>query len=622
MAVVPLEDILATLKIGEDGDWEFKDGKGGIGKSWAQTVSAFANTQGGTIVCGIESQDGDKTHILRGLKDAKEYRDKVWNALHSRDVISATCCANGDVQTRKIGSVEVVVVRVPPAPRQQRPVHVGKSPFGGNTYMRHDSGDYACSDAEVSQMVRDAADAPQDATILVSTSMGDIDVPTLKAYRNRLSARNPADRLLGLDDPSFLTALGAYQKQADPKIEGLTLAGILMFGTAEAIRSTAPGLNLTYLERSSANERHDHRISGDDSDWAPNLLNFFLAVYPALVSGLKTPFALTADAMRTENTPFHDALREALANTVIHADYRSRGSIRITKRPDAFVFENPGRSLTPILRIKEARSEIKSLTDIRNPSIARMFAKIGFAEKEGYGYPTIYRAWEDGKRHAPIIEEDVERNIVIVTLPLLSQISPEIEAALQRAIGSEYSTLSALDKDILVYAKQFGEVTTEAIRSIRKEHATEISGRLRVMAGKACGWLKKIDETKRAPTYVLASGAPLVWGEGRFGENTWGQPQLPLPQTLPHKGGRSDTIEDIIERIRAARQASRSDYEAFVLMACADDFRTSKELAAMLGRSSYTKLHERYVAPLVRQGLLELKFPETPRRSGQAYKTK
>jgi ATP-dependent DNA helicase RecG len=205
------------------------------------------------------------------------------------------------------------------------------------TYKRRHSGDYPCTEEEVRQMLRDASPDPQDSTVFSGTTFSGIDAATFSAFRNVFRSNRPSHALLKLGDAELLTKLGGLKR------DGLTLAGILMFGTADLIRDAFPNVFLDYyelLEPKNAAKRYDDRVTTYDGDWEPNLFNFFYKARPRLVEGLRTPFGLGEDAMRKGETPFHNALREALVNSLVHTDYLLRGTILIGKRGDAFVFQN------------------------------------------------------------------------------------------------------------------------------------------------------------------------------------------------------------------------------------------------------------------------------------------
>ena len=77
-------------------------------------------------------------------------------------------------------------------------------------------------------MIRDSNDAGNDGILIVHYNMDDIDLPTLKAYRNRFRSSNPEHLLNDVDDQEFLRHLGGYTKDRATGQEGLTLAGLLM----------------------------------------------------------------------------------------------------------------------------------------------------------------------------------------------------------------------------------------------------------------------------------------------------------------------------------------------------------------------------------------------------------
>ena len=65
-----------------------------------------------------------------------------------------------------------------------------------------------------------------------------------------------------------------------------------------------------------------------------------------IVADLKVLFALKGD-IRQDDTPVHQALREAMVNMLVHADYADRASVLVVKQPSGFVFRNPGLLRVP-----------------------------------------------------------------------------------------------------------------------------------------------------------------------------------------------------------------------------------------------------------------------------------
>ena len=81
--------------------------------------------------------------------------------------------------------------------------------------------------------------------------MDDIDKETLRKYRQIFEIRNDGHVWHALTDKSFLEKLGGYRKDRKTGVEGLTLAGLLMFGTGQAIRERFDNVFMDY--RNDAN---------------------------------------------------------------------------------------------------------------------------------------------------------------------------------------------------------------------------------------------------------------------------------------------------------------------------------------------------------------------------------
>ena len=117
---------------------------------------------------------------------------------------------------------------------------------------------------------------------------------------------------------------------------------------------------------------------------------------------------------RSHDTPQHKAVREALANCLVNADYYGRGGIVILKHHDRLVFENPGT-----IRIGKALMLEGGHSDPRNSVVIKMFAMLHIGERAGSGIHRIISAWSAAGYDAPLITERIgnfERTTL--TLPL------------------------------------------------------------------------------------------------------------------------------------------------------------------------------------------------------------
>ena len=121
--------------------------------------------------------------------------------------------------------------------------------------------------------------------------------------------------------------------------ENLTMAGLLMFGKGLSVRERFSNFRMDYLDMTNliGDMRYSDRLTYDGT-WENNLYNFFRRVLPKLTSDLKRPFRLEG-MQRNDDTPARKAVREALTNSIIHADFLlSSGVLRIEKHDDGFCF--------------------------------------------------------------------------------------------------------------------------------------------------------------------------------------------------------------------------------------------------------------------------------------------
>lgn len=113
--------------------------------------------------------------------------------------------------------------------------------------------------------------------------MADLDAETLRAFRQRFASREPDHPFLAMDDKDLLYRLGGRHRDRATGEEGLTLAGLLMFGTERSIIDALPYYQLDYQEQLSKDpeQRWTYRLTLDGK-WTPNLFTFYSCVYRRL----------------------------------------------------------------------------------------------------------------------------------------------------------------------------------------------------------------------------------------------------------------------------------------------------------------------------------------------------
>ena len=413
-----VEQIRKQISQAEDIELEYKSAKDGFPESFWETFSAFANTSGGVIVLGVKEKD--KKLIPDGLDDAQiaKYKKVFWDCAHNKQKVSATMLTDHDVSVEDVEGNRMLVFRIPKAAYDLKPVYLNGNPFG-NTYRRNHEGDYRCTDTEVRLMVADAESQGHsfDSKILTNYTIDDIDMATLRAYRQRFLLRHENHPWNELDDMQFLTKIGAYYVNREDGSEGFTRAGILMLGKTESImdQSCAPWYFVDYQEKLSLDPmlRWTDRLYPDGT-WEANLFQFFYRTYGKLAQLLPTPFMLKGTD-RQEETSAHVALREALANCLIHCNYAQQGNILVVGRRNEITMRNPGCMLISVADFYAGSHSI-----CRNPLLQKLFMFLGNGEKAGSGADIIKKGWADNKWTQPILSERTQPDECLMTLTLIS----------------------------------------------------------------------------------------------------------------------------------------------------------------------------------------------------------
>ncbi len=618
-----LDKLVERLQSQETLDLEFKSAQGGIGKAAWDTVSAFANTSGGWLILGV-NDDGEIAGVPKAAIRLKEFFDLV----HNSQKISHPVCGPDDASVEVLGTKELLVIRVPAAARRNQPVYINGNPYTG-TYVRRGESDYRCAKPEVDRMMREASDVAADSTVLPSHGTEDLDTGTLANYRRRYQTQNPDSPLLTLDDGEFLRAIGAWRRNREQDTQGLTVAGLLLLGREEVIREWRSRHLIDYrlLDEDEVDQRWLDRVA-----WEGNLLGGVDTLLPKLVEGVDVPFRLSG-VTRQDQTPVHTAVREALVNLLVHADYSETAASLVTRSPAGYQFRNPGSS-----RVSESDLSSANRSDPRNPTLVRMFRLIGLAEEAGTGIPTILRAWRELGYRRPDVQSLTERYEFTLTLRHIHMVS-EGDRNWLDALGRHWSEPEQI---ALVVARHEGTIDNERLRGLAGLHPTDAT---KVLVGLRDARHLTMEGERRGARYRLSPEAlALVPGErqgdlGLDGEQDSPRPVPRLGDSGQNLGGSGSNLGDsgsnlgdlppnllefapqfaeIVEQLAERRWVPARERNAVVTRLCAVTPLSTREVALLLRRDPQTARAS--IRMLLESGHLEPVFPE-PNHPRQRYRT-
>lgn len=641
-----------------------RDGRGAIPEDFWPTYAAFANTDGGVILLGVREKAGG-FHI-EGLPDPAKLRRDLFNTLGNRQKVSANLLADADVREIVLTGRTVLAIRVPRATRVRRPVFLTTNPFGGNTYRRLNDADRPLPDDEVKRMLAEQVEDSRDDRVLPHYDLDDLAPETLRAYRQVFASREPNHPWAALGDLEFLRQIGAWRRDRETGKGGLTVAGLLMFGQMVSIQEEFPHYMLDYQERPEARveSRWIDRLTLDGK-WSGNLYDFYRRVYLKLTADLKVPFLLV-HGERKDETPVHEALREALANVITHADYSDRASVLVVKRPDMFGFRNPG-----LMRIPVEAALKGGESDCRNRTLHKMFRLVGVGEQAGSGIPKILQDWQSQHWSPPKLHElSTPYNQTLLELRMIDLFPAWVMEMLRGIFGPRLDRLSHVERVALAVAAAEGTVTHARLRAVTTEHPVDLSKTLQHIVQEqflastggrgAVYHLHGIapptpdevfgptpvasvtsspdlapsspdfdssspDLTPSSPDFASSSPDFVASSEDakgrRDGEGCLISDVLGLP-IIDDLARLEPNFRASLERLafipRGKKRVEREVMTRTLLSLCARRYVTLRCLAALVARNPES-LRDSYLSGLVKEKKLELAFPTTPNHERQAY---
>lgn len=217
-----------------------------------------------------------------------------------------------------------------------------------------------------------------------------ISASAMERLRQSVARERAPDDLLRESDRNLLGAIGLIRNGR------LLRAGLLLAGTTEAIREHFQGYAWTHLRMATDTDYSDR---ADGQDAIPLAMERIIDRIMADNPIATVPQGLFHFEIRTYP---EIALREAVLNALVHADYRIHGPILLKQFKDRLEISNPGGlpgGITPenILRHEPVP---------RNPTLVDALTRLRLVNRSNLGVRRMYQALLiEGKEPPSILDE-------------------------------------------------------------------------------------------------------------------------------------------------------------------------------------------------------------------------
>ena len=379
------------IKQGEGLTIEFKSAQHEIPKSIFDTVCAFLNRNGGTILLGV-ADDGE----IKGIepKYIQKIKKELTSTLNNPQLINPPIY----IQPNEVEIENKIVLELQVFESSQ--VHNTK----GIIFDRNNEGDFNISmntNLVASLYIRKQSTFTEN-KIYPYATINDLRSDLIQRVRQMAINRQPGHLWESMSDMELLKSIQLFQKDYSTGKEGLTLASILLFGRDEVISSVLPFHKTDAICRIKNIERYDDR-----DDIRTNLIESYDRLMRFVENHLPEAFVLKGDIrINVRNLLF----REIIANTLIHREYTNPFPSKFVIEKECVTTENANKSHGAQQLLPGNFSPYP-----KNPVIARVFKEIGRAEELGSGVRNIFEYYKYYSNNKPILEEkDIFKCLIFI----------------------------------------------------------------------------------------------------------------------------------------------------------------------------------------------------------------
>ena len=371
---------------------EFKECRRTLNRDVYETVCAFLNRHGGTLLLGVADSGGitgvDADCVAQIKKD-------FVTAINNQQKLQPACYLSID-EIQAAGKV-ILRIYVPESSQVHR--------CNGRIFDRNEDGDFDITDHTrlVAELYHRKQATYSENKIYQYATISDLRSDLIAKARKIAGLRRENHPWSNMNDLELLKSAQLYQTDPETGKSGVTLAGILLLGKDDLILTTVPHHRTDLILRKVNLDRYDDRDLV-----TTNLIESYEHIMAFVAKHLPDPFYLEGDT----RISIRDAIfREVASNILIHREYMNafpakliieRGQVRTenSNKPHGFGLIDPA-TFSPFPK---------------NPVIASFFREIGRADELGSG---VRKLMKYGKAFGGIDPELIEGDIfrIIVRYP-------------------------------------------------------------------------------------------------------------------------------------------------------------------------------------------------------------
>ncbi len=327
-----------------------------------KTVVAFANTAGGILIIGKES-DGR----LVGIEGVLAEEERLANAI-AHNILPSIL---PEIEIVTVQGKDLLVIKVS---HWKGPFYLKRQGIPRGVYVRLGSTSRPAGPDMVAEIQRHAANITYDEQPLPELTLEDLDTTAIRRHLKEMRSRVSPQKLGSLE------VITTYDGRLVPSIGGL-----IVFGKLQIRAQIVPDARVRCARFRGCDKAYildQYEPEGTILDAIEGIEHFIER---------NTRLAGEIKSIRRRDVPEYSpiAVREALINALVHADYSLSGAtIQIAIFDDRLEIQNPG-----MLPFGYTLEDLKAGTSrIRNRVLARVFRKMSLIEEWGSGYKRIITA--------------------------------------------------------------------------------------------------------------------------------------------------------------------------------------------------------------------------------------